>query len=189
MICSNSGPIIGLPGFSLCALGSLLGSIVTLTMLLYSPCSTRRTSTTPTSTTIITVIIIPYLQYTDWEHIDDGYLNQKMIGDVVGDFFFVCPCNYFAQQVGSSFLFCLHSKMNKSSLHFIHLVTQLELNSFISILTFTQYAEHGNPVYYYYFNQVCLDIADLLAMCFLVLSWNTTKNENPKRDELSRAIN
>ena len=39
------------------------------------------------------------LQYTDWEHIDDGYLNQKMIGDVVGDFFFVCPCNYFAQQV------------------------------------------------------------------------------------------
>ena len=118
---------------------------------------------------IISVIIIPYLQYTDWEHIDDGYLNQKMIGDVVGDFFFVCPCNYFAQQVGSSFLFCVHSKMNKSSLHFFHLVTQLEL-SFISILTFTQYAEHGNPVYYYYFNQVCLDIADLLAMCFLVLS-------------------
>lgn len=51
-------------------------------------------------------------QYTDWEHIDDGYLNQKMIGDVVGDFFFVCPCNYFAMQ----------------------------------------YAEHGNQVYYYYFN-------------------------------------
>ena len=70
--------------------------------------------------------------------------------------------------------------MNKSSLHFIHLVTQLEL-SFISIITFTQYAEHGNPVYYYYFNQVCLAIADLLAMCFLVLSWNTTKNENPKK--------
>ena len=103
MICSNPGPIIGLPGFSLCALCSLLGSIVTLTMLLYSTCSTRtgRTSTTPTSTTIITFIIIKYLQYTDWEHIDDGYLNQKMIGDVVGDFFFVCPCNYFAQQVRS----------------------------------------------------------------------------------------
>ena len=55
-------------------------------------------------------------QYTDWEHIDDGYLNQKMIGDVVGDFFFVCPCNYFAMQ----------------------------------------YAEHGNKVYYYYFNHVSL---------------------------------
>ena len=55
-----------------------------------------------------------YFQYTDWEHIDDGYLNQKMIGDVVGDFFFVCPCNYFA----------------------------------------TQYAEHGNKVFYYYFNHV-----------------------------------
>ena len=37
-----------------------------------------------------------------------------MIGDVVGDFFFVCPCNYFA----------------------------------------TQYAEHGNKVFYYYFNHV-----------------------------------
>ena len=44
-------------------------------------------------------IFFHLLQYTDWEHIDDGYLNQKMIGDVVGDFFFVCPCNYFAQQV------------------------------------------------------------------------------------------
>ena len=151
MICSNPGPII-----------------VTLVTLLYSTCSTRtgRTSTTRTSTTIITFIIIKYLQYTDWEHIDDGYLNQKMIGDVVGDFFFVCPCNYFAQQVGSSFLFCLHSKMNKSSLHFIHLVNQFEFSLISIFLTFTQYAEHGNPVYYYYFNQVCLDIADLPTMFF-----------------------
>lgn len=23
-------------------------------------------------------------QYTDWDHIENGYLNQKMIGDVVG---------------------------------------------------------------------------------------------------------
>jgi hypothetical protein len=38
------------------------------------------------------------MQYTDWEHIDDGFLNQRMIGEVVGDFFFVCPCNYFAMQ-------------------------------------------------------------------------------------------
>ncbi|XP_076040258.1 acetylcholinesterase-like [Oratosquilla oratoria] len=36
-------------------------------------------------------------QYTDWEHIDDGHLNQKMIGDVVGDYYFICPSNYFAQ--------------------------------------------------------------------------------------------
>ncbi|XP_037082184.1 acetylcholinesterase-like [Pollicipes pollicipes] len=36
-------------------------------------------------------------QYTDWDHIDDGYLNQKMLGDVVGDYYFVCPTNYFAQ--------------------------------------------------------------------------------------------
>nr|BAI63723.1 ace-orthologous acetylcholinesterase [Nephotettix cincticeps]BAI63724.1 ace-orthologous acetylcholinesterase [Nephotettix cincticeps]BAI63725.1 ace-orthologous acetylcholinesterase [Nephotettix cincticeps]BAI63726.1 ace-orthologous acetylcholinesterase [Nephotettix cincticeps]BAI63731.1 ace-orthologous acetylcholinesterase [Nephotettix cincticeps] len=36
-------------------------------------------------------------QYTDWEHANDGYLNQKMIGDVVGDYFFICPTNLFAQ--------------------------------------------------------------------------------------------
>nr|XP_023021546.1 acetylcholinesterase [Leptinotarsa decemlineata] len=36
-------------------------------------------------------------QYTNWEHVHDGYLNQKMIGDVVGDYFFVCPTNNFAE--------------------------------------------------------------------------------------------
>lgn len=36
-------------------------------------------------------------QYTDWEHVNDGYLNQKLIGEVVGDYFFVCPTNLFAQ--------------------------------------------------------------------------------------------
>ncbi|XP_022919632.1 acetylcholinesterase [Onthophagus taurus] len=36
-------------------------------------------------------------QYTDWEHVNDGYLNQRMIGDVVGDYFFICPTNLFAQ--------------------------------------------------------------------------------------------
>ncbi|XP_044742596.1 acetylcholinesterase [Chrysoperla carnea] len=36
-------------------------------------------------------------QYTDWENVNDGYLNQKMIGDVVGDYFFICPTNHFAQ--------------------------------------------------------------------------------------------
>ena len=149
MICSNPGPII-----------------VTLVTLLYSTCSTRtgRTSTTPTSTTIITFIIIKYLQYTDWEHIDDGYLNQKMIGDVVGDFFFVCPCNYFAQQVRSC-RFCSQED-EQVIIHFIHLVTQFEFSLISILLTFTQYAEHGNPVYYYYFNQVCLDIADLPTMFF-----------------------
>ena len=55
-----------------------------------------------------------HLQYTDWEHIDDGYLNQKMIGDVVGDFFFVCPCNYFAQQVSLIILDFLSNKVGTS---------------------------------------------------------------------------
>lgn len=38
-----------------------------------------------------------FLQYTDWEHVNDGYLNQKMVGDVVGDYFFICPTNDFAE--------------------------------------------------------------------------------------------
>ncbi|CAH0387859.1 unnamed protein product [Bemisia tabaci] len=36
-------------------------------------------------------------QYTDWENLGDGYTNQKMIGEIVGDYFFICPSNYFAQ--------------------------------------------------------------------------------------------
>ena len=36
-------------------------------------------------------------QYTDWEHLGDGYLNQKKIAEVVGDYFFVCPTNLFAE--------------------------------------------------------------------------------------------
>ena len=66
--------------------------------------------------------------------------------------------------------------MNKSSLHFIHLVTQFEFSLISILLTFTQYAEHGNPVYYYYFNQVCLDIADLLAM--FQLHWSCSLSGN-----------
>ncbi|KAI8424414.1 hypothetical protein MSG28_002920 [Choristoneura fumiferana] len=41
-------------------------------------------------------------QYTDWEEITDGYLNQKMIADIVGDYFFVCPTNYFAEVLADS---------------------------------------------------------------------------------------
>nr|AMZ80114.1 acetylcholinesterase 2 [Blattella nipponica] len=37
-------------------------------------------------------------QYTDWEHLADGYKNQRMIADVVGDYFFICPTNVFAEQ-------------------------------------------------------------------------------------------
>ncbi|KAF7286246.1 hypothetical protein GWI33_006543 [Rhynchophorus ferrugineus] len=36
-------------------------------------------------------------QYTNWEHVNDGYLNQKMVGNVVGDYFFICPMNDFAE--------------------------------------------------------------------------------------------
>ncbi|XP_018327669.1 acetylcholinesterase [Agrilus planipennis] len=40
-------------------------------------------------------------QYTDWEHVNDGYINQKMIGDVVGDYFFICPSNLFAESMAA----------------------------------------------------------------------------------------
>ncbi|KAI4477122.1 hypothetical protein M0804_012943 [Polistes exclamans] len=36
-------------------------------------------------------------QYTDWEKVKDGYVNQRMIADVVGDYFFICPSIHFAQ--------------------------------------------------------------------------------------------
>jgi acetylcholinesterase len=37
-------------------------------------------------------------QYTDWEHLGDGYINQKKIAEVVGDYFFICPTNLFAEK-------------------------------------------------------------------------------------------
>jgi acetylcholinesterase len=42
--------------------------------------------------------IFVLLQYTDWEHLGDGYINQKKIAEVVGDHFFICPTNLFAQK-------------------------------------------------------------------------------------------
>nr|AHW29554.1 acetylcholinesterase 2 [Cyrtorhinus lividipennis] len=36
-------------------------------------------------------------QYTNWDNIDDGYLNVKLISDIVGDYFFICPTNLFAE--------------------------------------------------------------------------------------------
>jgi acetylcholinesterase len=41
------------------------------------------------------------LQYTDWEHLGDGYLNQRKIAEVVGDYFFICPTNRFAEDFAS----------------------------------------------------------------------------------------
>lgn len=38
------------------------------------------------------------LQYTDWEHLGDGYINQKKIAEIVGDYFFICPTNLFAEK-------------------------------------------------------------------------------------------
>lgn len=43
-----------------------------------------------------TIIYYSLSQYTDWENLSDKYLNQKVLGDLVGDYFFVCPTNIFA---------------------------------------------------------------------------------------------
>jgi len=37
-------------------------------------------------------------QYTNWDHMDNSLNNQKMIADVVGDYYFTCPTNHFAQK-------------------------------------------------------------------------------------------
>ncbi|KAH0554669.1 hypothetical protein KQX54_012195 [Cotesia glomerata] len=36
-------------------------------------------------------------KYTDWERPKDGYIYQKAIADIVGDYFFICPSTLFAQ--------------------------------------------------------------------------------------------
>nr|WGO51547.1 acetylcholinesterase [Lygus pratensis] len=36
-------------------------------------------------------------QYTNWDNVDDDILNVKLISDVVGDYFFICPTNHFAE--------------------------------------------------------------------------------------------
>lgn len=41
-------------------------------------------------------------QYTEWDNLKDGYAHQKQIADVVGDYFFICPTNLFAQAVADA---------------------------------------------------------------------------------------
>lgn len=38
-----------------------------------------------------------YFQYTDWENTNDEFMYQRMIADIVGDYFFICPSILFAQ--------------------------------------------------------------------------------------------
>lgn len=37
-----------------------------------------------------------FLQYTNWENINDGFKNQFQVGQAVGDHFFICPTNEYA---------------------------------------------------------------------------------------------
>lgn len=41
--------------------------------------------------------MILYFQYTNWESVADGYQNQYQVGQAVGDHFFICPTNEYAQ--------------------------------------------------------------------------------------------
>ena len=45
------------------------------------------------------ILLLCLLQYTDWDHLGDGYKNQRMIAEVVGDYFFICPTNLFAEHL------------------------------------------------------------------------------------------
>lgn len=42
-------------------------------------------------------------QYSGWEkkEVDDKFSNQRLLSDVVADYFFVCPTNLFANIVSS----------------------------------------------------------------------------------------
>lgn len=50
----------------------------------------------------IVICVVSFLQYTNWEEISDGLLNQKMIADIVGDYFFICPSNHFAEVMSAA---------------------------------------------------------------------------------------
>uniref|UniRef100_A0ABD2WDR1 Carboxylesterase type B domain-containing protein n=1 Tax=Trichogramma kaykai TaxID=54128 RepID=A0ABD2WDR1_9HYME len=47
------------------------------------------------SLVVVTVGLRAY--YTEWENIKDKYMYQRMIADIVGDYFFICPSIQFAQ--------------------------------------------------------------------------------------------
>ncbi|XP_058804546.1 acetylcholinesterase-like [Phymastichus coffea] len=36
-------------------------------------------------------------QYTEWENTNDEYMYQRMVADIVADYFFICPSIHFAQ--------------------------------------------------------------------------------------------
>ena len=40
-----------------------------------------------------------HLKYTNWESLADGYQNQYQVGQAVGDHFFICPTNEYAQEM------------------------------------------------------------------------------------------
>ena len=64
------------------------------------------------------------LQYTDWEHLGDGYLNQKKVAEVVGDYFFICPTNLFAEYFAS-----------RGTRVYYYFFTQVRLVSQLQVLT------------------------------------------------------
>ncbi|CAG0888637.1 unnamed protein product [Darwinula stevensoni] len=39
------------------------------------------------------------LQYTNWDDVENLSGNQKMLADIIGDYFFLCPLNFFAEKI------------------------------------------------------------------------------------------
>ncbi|GBP87526.1 Acetylcholinesterase [Eumeta japonica] len=74
----------------------------------------------------------------NWEEITDGYLNQKMIADIVGDYFFVCPTNYFAEALADAgvsvyYYYFTHQQSEKNSDTFHVLDVRTEADKHIAI--------------------------------------------------------
>ncbi|KAF4525881.1 hypothetical protein B566_EDAN014658 [Ephemera danica] len=103
-------------------------------------------------------------KYTAWEHMADGYLNQKMIGDVVGDYFFICPTNHFANTLAEHgvpvyyYYFTQYTAWEHMADGYLN---QKMIGDVVGDYFFicptnhfaNTLAEHGVPVYYYYFTQ------------------------------------
>jgi acetylcholinesterase len=76
------------------------------------------------------------LQYTDWEHLADGYVNQRKIAEAVGDYFFICPTNMFAEQFaarGTRVYYYYFTQVRRSS----RLLSTFKTSSSLLLLLFT----------------------------------------------------
>ncbi|CAL4236315.1 unnamed protein product, partial [Meganyctiphanes norvegica] len=73
-------------------------------------------------------------QYTEWEHLEDGYYNQKALSELVADYFFICPSNLFAEMYA-------HHGRDVYYYHFTHRTSTNPWGEWMGVL-------HGDEVDY-----------------------------------------